>query len=295
MATATLAPVVESAARRRTIGVTALIAVSILWSLAGLSVKLSRMDPIAFNLYRSMAAIIPMALLIPFSAGRRPPWKWLLLSALVYTSVTTPFVAAMTFGTAASGILLQYTGPAWCALFAWIFQHRAIGRRTFAAMALAGIGIAVMIAFDPPAGSMLGPGLGLFSGIAFGALILVLEKVDRTASGQANPFLIVLSNNFGATLILLPICVATGALAAHPWQLGIVGSTGVIQLALPYVLFQFALRRVHPVDASLLILLEPVLNPVWVAIFVGEAPGPGTILGGLCILSAMALEATNRP
>jgi DME family drug/metabolite transporter len=132
--------------------------------------------------------------------------------------------------------------------------------------------------------------------VAFGGLILVLERVDRSAGG-VNTFLVVLFNNAGTALLLAPVCLATGTLTdVTGRQVGIVALTGVIQLAIPYVLFQFALRRVKPVDASLLILLEPVLNPVWIAIFADELPKVGTVIGGAALLVAMVIEAVNlRP
>jgi drug/metabolite transporter (DMT)-like permease len=82
---------------------------------------------------------------------------------------------------------------------------------------------------------------------------------------------------------------------AEPWKLGLVGATGVVQLGIPYVLFQLALRRVRPVDASLLILLEPVLNPVWVALATSEKPDGFTVAGGFAILVAMIVEALKPP
>jgi drug/metabolite transporter (DMT)-like permease len=84
-------------------------------------------------------------------------------------------------------------------------------------------------------------------------------------------------------------------LQVRPWQLGLVAATGVVQLAIPYVLFQLALRRVRPVDASLLILLEPVLNPLWVALATSERPDAFTVAGGLAILVAMIIEAVKPP
>jgi drug/metabolite transporter (DMT)-like permease len=151
-----------------------------------------------------------------------------------------------------------------------------------------------MIAGSWKAENWLGPACGLLSGAAFGALILVLEKIDRAAGpAGANPFAIVLCNNAGAALLLLPICLSTGVLAVRPWQLGLVAATGAVQLAIPYVLFQLALRRVRPVDASLLILLEPVLNPVWVALATNEKPDSFTVAGGLAILVAMVVEAVK--
>jgi drug/metabolite transporter (DMT)-like permease len=229
------------------------------------------------------------------------------LSAAVYALL----ILSMTVSTSGTGILLQYTGPIFCALFAWLFQGRTIGRKTLVAMAIASAGIAVMIAGGlmggpadgasaarPMFGNVhlppwVGPVAGLLSGVAFGGLILVLERVDRSAGG-VNPFVVVLLNNAGTALLLAPICLALGTLTdVTGRQVGIVAMTGVIQLAIPYVLFQFALRRVKPVDASLLILLEPVLNPVWIALFADELPKLGTVIGGVALLVAMVIEAVN--
>jgi drug/metabolite transporter, DME family len=66
---------------------------------------------------------------------------------------------------------------------------------------------------------------------------------------------------------------------------------GIVQIALPYALFAWALQRVPGPEASLLTLIEPVLNPVWVALFVGERPGPATLLGGGLILVALLLRS----
>jgi drug/metabolite transporter (DMT)-like permease len=276
----------------RAAGVAMLIAASLLWSLSGVVVKVVKIDAIAFAFWRSAAAAGVMLLLLPLGRGKLPPLKWMLASATLYTLVVTLLITSMSVSTAATGILLQYTAPLFCAVFARVFLGRRIGRGTLVAMTVAGVGIATMIAGSWKAENWLGPFCGLLSGAAFGALILVLEKIDRAAGG-ANPFAIVLCNNAGAALILLPICLATGVVRVQPWQLGLVAATGVVQLAIPYVLFQHALRRVRPVDASLLILLEPVLNPVWVALATSERPDGFTLAGGLAILVAMVVEAVK--
>ncbi|NDU79206.1 EamA family transporter, partial [Actinomadura sp. DSM 109109] len=146
-----------------------------------------------------------LALLI---RGRLPPLRWLALSAVLYTLVVSLLIASMTLSTAALGILLQYTSPAFCALFAVLFQRRRISHRTTLAMAIAAVGIAIMIAFQPREQKLWGPITGLLSGIAFGALILVLEKINNLTDGQASPFLIVFVNNAGAAIILFILAIA---------------------------------------------------------------------------------------
>jgi len=276
----------------RAAGVALLIAASVLWSLSGVVVKVVKIDPIAFAFWRSAAAAAVMLLLLPLGRGKLPPVKWLLAGASLYTLVVTLLITSMSVSTAATGILLQYTAPLFCALFARVFLGRTIGTGTMFAMEVAAAGIAIMVGGSWKPGNWLGPFCGLLSGAAFGALILVLEKIDRAAGG-ANPFAIVLCNNAGAALMLLPICLGRDVLVIRPWQLGLVAATGAIQLAIPYVLFQLALRRVRPVDASLLILLEPVLNPVWVALATSERPDVFTVAGGIAILVAMVVEAVK--
>ncbi len=269
-----------------------LVVASVLWSLSGLAVKLAAMDPLAFAMWRSLAGAAALALALPLTRGRWPRAKWMVPTVVTYTAVVSLLLAAMTWGTAARGILLQYTGPVFCALFAWGFQRRRIGRYTAAALLVAGVGIAVMIAGAPAGGGWVGPTCGLLSGVAFGGLILLLERVNRDDSGDVNAIAVTFLNNAGAATILVLLCLFTRTpLLGDARQMAIVTATGVVQLAIPYALFQMALKRVGPVDASLLILLEPVLNPIWVALAVGEQPDGATVVGGAAILAAMVIEA----
>ncbi|HEV2295679.1 MAG TPA: DMT family transporter [Tepidisphaeraceae bacterium] len=282
----------DDRARLRSRGILLLLVASVLWSLSGLAVKLAAMDPLAFAMWRSLAGAVALGVAVWFAPGRWPRANWMIPTVLVYTAVVALLLAAMTFGTAARGILLQYTGPIFCAIFAWFFQRRRIGAYTAAALVVAATGIAVMIAGAPAGDGWVGPTCGLLSGVAFGALILLLEKVNRTGDGLINPIAITFLNNAGAALILVVLCLAIRTpLLGDAKQMTIVAITGVIQLAIPYALFQVALKHVEPVDASLLILLEPVLNPVWVALAVGERPDLATIIGGAAILAAMVIEA----
>ncbi|CAN5417121.1 DMT family transporter [soil metagenome] len=281
--------------RRRAVGVLMLLVASVLWSVSGVAVKTIRMDPIGFAFWRSLAAGVGMIVLLPFSRGRAPAIGPMGLSIVLHAAVVTLLVSAMTQSTAAAGIILQYTGPVYCALFAWMFQRRAIGGRTAIALAIAMLGVTIMLLGSRQGVSLRGPIYGAISGVAFGALILTLELVNRTKTGEpVNPFLIVTLNNLGTAAIVLPIALKYGKITAEPWQLAGVAATGIVQLAAPYVLFVLALRRVEPVDASLLILLEPVLNPVWVWLAVGERPDVATFIGGIAIIAAMIIEATKR-
>lgn len=281
--------------RVHTGGIALLLLVSVLWSLSGLSVKYVQLHPVAFAFYRSLAAAAAIGLLSLGSRGCLPPAGWTILGIVVHAVVVTSLVASMTLATAATGILLQYTAPIFCALIAWRFQGRRITAPTIVAMIVAAGGIAIMLAGHPPAKGMAGPMLGLISGAAFGALILILEKQMKLVGGQVSVLRVTALNNLGTAILLLPMLLWFHEWSIPPGKLGIVAATGVIQLALPYILFQHALKRVHPVEASLLTLLEPVLNPVWVALAGFEQPSACVIVGGVAILTAMAIEIAKPP
>jgi drug/metabolite transporter (DMT)-like permease len=176
-------------------------------------------------------------------------------------------------------------------MFAWAFFRRRISRRTMLALAVGVVGILVIVFAGTYDARVIA--IGVLSGVAFGGLILVLQRIE--SAGNVNTFAVILLNNVGCTLLLLPSCWGRGVLQMESWKLLLILATGVVQLAIPYVLFQLGLRRVGPVEASLLILLEPVLNPVWAWLAVGERPDAATFVGGAAILAAMVLEATKPP
>jgi drug/metabolite transporter (DMT)-like permease len=282
---------VTAAGLSRAQAVTLLVLASVGWSLGGLAVKLAAMDPMAFAFLRALFAGLALLLLLPMAGGILPPLRWIGLAALLYCANVTLVIVAMSRGTAAAGILLQYTGPVFCALLAWMLQGRRLTRANLISMALAMIGVAIMVAGGGLGGDWLVPACGLASGVMFAGLILVIETISRRCQGRENAVLVVCLNNLIGAVLLFPLVLAFSSMEFSTRQLGIVMITGLVQLALPYVLFQLAMRAVSSVEASLLVLLEPVLNPVWVWAIVGEAPGWAVAIGGAFLISALVAEA----
>lgn len=281
----------------RRVGVLLLLGCAALWSLNGLVVKLTQADPVAFAGLRSAIAAGFVLMFLPFFRGNRPPAAQMAVCVILHTLMVGFFIASITLDKAARGVLLQYTGPAWVAMIAWLWQGQKIGPRTVAAVLLTLAGVAVMLIFPllqetrfNPIGSIF----GLLAGLAFGGLVVMLDKVDRDAGGAANPVLIIFINNAGTAVLLIPLALWLGGFRLTYTQVGLITFCGVIQHALPYLLFQLGLRRVRPVDASLLILLEPLLSPTWVAIGFGEHPSWWDYVGGAAIFSALIIEATRK-
>jgi drug/metabolite transporter (DMT)-like permease len=107
----------------------------------------------------------------------------------------------------------------------------------------------------------------------------------------------VLAGNVVAFLVCLPVLLAgePSLAAAHAQDWLVVLWLGVFQVGLAYVLLTSAIRRVPAFEASILLLLEPLLNPVWAWIVHGERPGPWALLGGAIVLGATIAKGRLRP
>src|SRR5262245_12708857 len=127
----------QSPISSRATGIALLILTSVLWSLSGVVVKWVAIAPVAFAFWRAFGAGVAVLPLVGLSRQPWPRGVWLLISIGLYTAVVSLLITAMTRSSAAAGILLQYTGPAFCALLAWGLQGRHIHARTWLAIAIA--------------------------------------------------------------------------------------------------------------------------------------------------------------
>ena len=293
----------SSAASRGTgLGVLLLIGAAVLWSVSGVAVKRAQVDPIVFTTLRSLGAALTLAPLLPLGrrlTGRAWPAPRLAVGlGLVHTVMVASFIAATTWASAAEGILLQYSAPAWVALIGWLALGRRVDRPTLVALLIASAGVLIMLAdsiLGAGAVSPIGPLLGLIAGLGYAGVILGLDAVDadatRRTGGPANVFAVVCINNTLSGLILLPWAWSRGLGDLAGGAIAFILAVGAIQMAVPYILFQLGLRRVGPVAAGLLSLAEPILNPVWVWLDVGEAPPPSAFAGGSLVLLAVVITA----
>jgi drug/metabolite transporter (DMT)-like permease len=200
-----------------------------------------------------------------------------------YAAMTLTFVRALTQGTAANAIVLQYTAPLWLYLAGVFWFGERPDRRGTAAVALGLVGVAIIVA-DGWTGERLDVvALGLASGVGYAGVVLWL-RVLRAGSSR---WLTVL-NHVGSAAVLLPLAARYGWPTAG--QLGWLALFGAVQLGLPYWLMAYGLRAVGPAEAGTLTLLEPLLVPLWAYLVAPhfERPGPATWAGGGLILAGLA-------
>lgn len=254
---------------------------ALLWSLAGVFIKLLEIHPLAIVFYRSFFASLVFVPFLKFSQFHFN--AAIMISVISYTAAITAFVSANKLTTAANAIVLQYTAPVLVYLFSRMVLGERISTRNALALTVSMVGV-VFISFDN-AGEpeMSGVLLALLSGVLFAIYMVNLQQIKKFSA-----IYLTWLNNLVCALLVLPFVKAPFALSSE--QLLIVAIMGVVQLGLPYFLFSRGLETIPLQEAALIALIEPVLNPVWVALIVGEIPSFATLIGGAMILTALAVR-----
>lgn len=269
-----------------------LAAAAMLWSIGGLLIKLVAWHPVAIAGARS--AISALFLLAVIG---RPRFTWSLPQvggAVAYAAMVTLFVSANKLTTAANAVLLQYTSPVYVALLgAWFLGERTT-RLDWGVLAAVLGGMVLFFLDRVTLTGMFGNILAILSGLATAIMVLCLRKQK-----DGSPVESVLLGNILTALIGLPFIL--GGLGNGPGAAGWLSLLvlGVLQLGLPYVLYARAIKKVTALEASLVPVIEPLLNPVWVYLVQGEAPGGWSLLGGAIVLLVVtgrcALAAVPSP
>jgi drug/metabolite transporter (DMT)-like permease len=257
-----------------------LIVTAVLWSSGGLLIKWVSWNPIAIAGMRS--AIAALVLLV---ALRRPHLTWSsaqIGGAIAYAATVILFVLANKLTTAANAILLQYTSPIYVALFgAWFLGERATRLDWITIFVVMG-GMALFFLDDLTIGGFWGNVCAISSGVTFACVVLFMRK-QKNDSPLESIFL----GNILTALVGFPFMFKTMP-SASSW-IGLILS-GVLQLGLSHVLYAAAIKHIAALEAILIAVIEPILNPLWVLLIMGEAPGPWAFLGGFVVLASVTIR-----
>lgn len=260
---------------------------ALLWSLSGTLIKLLNQNDglpaLTIACYRSL---LGGALFLPFALRhlgslRTVAVRWPLGSVAAFTLMTSLFVLATTRTAAANAILLQYTAPIWVFLLAPLLLREPTRWSDGAMLTVAMLGVAVIF-FGNPVTDRAALGIALASGVGYGALTVILRRLR-----DVNPWLVVCMNCLGSGAVLLAMMLADGSFAVPREKLWLLLALSA-QFALPYFFFSHGLRFIRAQSASLLSLVETVLNPIWTFWIVGEIAPPATLQGGPLILIGVA-------
>jgi len=275
-------------------GAILLLFAATLWSLNGLLIKTLHgggdgLGGLSIAAYRSVFAAVALA---PIAYVRRRPIAelgWFIAALLFFTAMCATFVVATTLTTAANAIILQYTAPAWVFLLSpLIVGDRTETRHWWAfAISMAAVGLIFGAQFSSDAAGLI---VGLSSGVVFGCQGVMFRRVRHV-----DPVVMACMCCVVSAACLTPLALAIDGTAISSGQVGILALMGVVQFAVPYVLYSAGVRYVAAQTAVLLIMLEPVLNPLWVYIGLSETPHWSTIVGGgLIVVSITYLSWPRR-
>jgi len=273
----------RNAAHARAVGLMA--SAALCWSLGGLLIKSVAWPPLAVAGGRGFIAAAFLAI---FAPRFRFTWSAAQIGgAVAYAATTILFVAATKLTTAANAILLQYTAPVWIALFGAWFLGEPATRADWLTIAVVFGGMGLFFCDDLQFAGFAGNLIALASGVAFAAMTLLLRR-QKDTSAEESIFL----GNLLAGAIGLPFMISAPTLPnARGWIA--LALLGVVQLGISYLLYARAIRHITALEAVLIPVIEPILNPVWVLLALGERPGPLSLLGGVIVLSAVTARTVH--
>ncbi len=271
---------VKSSAHSRALGLLTLAALC--WSLGGVLIKNVAWSPLAVAGGRGLIAAL---FLVVTNRGLRFHFsRDQILGAVGYAACTVTFCIATKLTTAANAILLQYTAPVWIALFgAWFLGERAT-RADWLTIAVVLGGMGLFFADSLELDHIRGNVLAVVSGICFAGMTMALRKQKDTSATES-----IILGNLLAFLIGLPWILRAPGLSAAGWTS--LALLGLVQLGVSYWLYARAIKHVTALEAVLIPVIEPILNPVWVLIALHEKPTPLALGGGALVLGAVTLRA----
>jgi drug/metabolite transporter (DMT)-like permease len=232
-----------------------------------------------------LRAGIAGATLLAIAPAARRGWGWRpLLVGVAYAVTCICFVLANRLTTSANAIFIQSTGPLYVLILGPLLLHERVTRRDVLAMLPIAAGLlcfflgsqrALATAPDPAAGNLVA---GL-SGVSFAFLFVGLRWLGRRGGIPVTAAAI---GNLLAFLVTIPLAFPVGPHAPADWA--VLGYLGVVQIGVAYFFVSRAMCRLTALEATMLLLIEPMLNPIWSWLVHGEVPGRAALLGALLIL-----------
>ncbi len=265
---------------KRTRAIIYLIITAVLWSLGGVLIKSVKWNPIAIAGARSA---ISSLLIIAYI--RKPRFTWSsdqILAAIFYAGTVILFVSANKLTTAANAILLQYGAPIYVAILGSVILKEKTTLADWITIAVVIFGMFLFFLDELQPGNLFGNIVAILSGIAFALYIIFMRKQK-----DESPIESTLLGNILTAIIGLPFMLNSSPTGSS-W-IGII-LLGTVQLGLSYILYSIAIKEVTALEAILIPIIEPILNPIWVFLVMGETPGRWAFIGGSIILISVILR-----
>lgn len=269
------------AARRKSI--LYMVVCASLWSIGGIFIKMVPWNALAIAGMRSGIAAVIVYAYIRHKKIKLQFVKSAFLSGFFMSGIFLSFVIANKLTTAANAIVLQFTSPVFILILSAIFLHKKCRRGDLITVTATLAGISLFFFDQLTPGGILGNCFGILAGLMVACAYLVVGEV-----GEETRMTGILLGQIFTAIIGLPALFFTHASITTPAVLSIL-ALGIFQLGIPYVLFGLAMKDGSALACNLIGAIEPLLNPVWVFLFNGEAPGFFALIGAVIVVIAITL------
>jgi drug/metabolite transporter (DMT)-like permease len=262
-------------------GIIAIVIAALLWSTGGLFIKLISLDAYQLSFYRSIFSALTFVVLF-----RRKVFVFntaVLLNGLFYAGILILFVVATKLTTAANAIFLQYTAPIYVLIFEPLILKTKLKAINVISVIISFIGMTLFFVGEISPSHLEGNLVALLSGICFAAFLIGIRKSSEEFR---------VPSIFWGNIFIPLICFNS----VYPefnidmTNFLMVAYLGIFQIGLAYAIFTYSIKRIEGIEAALIAMIEPVMNPIWVYLGYGEKPSPFAILGGLIILSTITIR-----
>ena len=263
---------------------------AILWSTGGLFIKATHLSAFELSFGRSLLGALTIAIFT-----RREGFGINRISAVtsvLYAALLILFVLATKLTTAANAIFLQYTAPVYVLVLEPLVYKEKFRGRDFMTVAACVLGMSLFFVGKLRPQDVSGNLLALASGVCFALFFLLLRHATARNVNRASS---AIYGNLIAVVVCAPAFLGAVRRGIAPQDLACIAYLGIVQIGVAYVLFTLAMSRgVRSLDAGIIGYVEPVLNPVWVFLFLGERPSGWAIVGGGIIIASVFIHTLRE-
>lgn len=258
--------------------------VALMWSLAGFNIKMMEWSPYAIAAGRSLVAVILLAPMV-LRKGFQKIDRYVIGGAICYAAFNYCFITSTTLTSSAIAIMMQYTAPIYVALLSWLFLRERVGWADIISVGFVFLGMIFFFLDSNSGGSLKGNIVSIFNGITFAGISIFLRLQK-----DGNPALSMYLGNVISAVAGLPIM----------WNAGMPDTISLLFLllagllvAVSYTLYAKASTGLSALETVLIPIIDPVMNPVWVFLFLDERPGALTIVGAAVILVSVTIRVVS--
>lgn len=256
--------------------------VALLWSLAGLNIKMIHLSGFAVAGGRSLVAMLLLTPMV-IRKGNIKITPYVLGGAVCYTAFNYCFIISTKLTTSAVAIMMQYTAPIYVALLSWVFLRERIHRADIISIMFVFGGMLLFFVDETNGGNVLGNAIAVFNGITFAGISIFL-RLQKNGDPAFSMYL----GNVLSALLGMPFLLTEGVPDGSSLMFLLIA--GILS-ALTYTLYAKASTGLTALETVLFPIIDPVMNPVWVFLMFGERPGIPSLIGAGIVLIAVTVRA----